>query len=273
MQYAAMTTISYMDRLLALHGSMEEHCQPYHLYVLAHDDLAVMTLDKLQLPNVTVVSWGVLMNSALLDAKDRQYPHQFIWTTKAAFLLHLLEDGLDRVAYIDTDSFFFGSPKPVFDEIGRKSVGITKHWFSPAYHHCHCNGLYNGGFVYIRRNKYVMEKLLPDWLDSCILGNEGPITDQLVMSRWPVMHGRGKIRVHTIEHRGMNVAPWNQGTYTMNVRNGQLYASNWPVIWYHFHGGVDDTKFLEPIAPVLVFHGYEPYRAALMEAGTKLAVL
>lgn len=271
MQYAAMTTVSYMARLLALHGSMEEHCQPYHLYVLAHDDVAVMALDKLQLPNVTTVPWGVLMNPALLGAKDRQYFHQFIWTTKGAFLLHLLQD-MDRVAYIDTDSFFFRSPRPVFDEIGRKSIGITKHRFSPAYHHCHCNGMYNGGFLYVRRNKYVMETLLPQWLDSCIWGNEGPITDQLTMSRWPIEHGK-RIKIHAVEHRGMNVGPWNQGTYTMNVRGGRLFASNWPVLWYHFHGGTDTDQFLEPMAPVLVTHGYEPYRAALMEAGTKLAVL
>jgi len=271
MQYAAMTTISYMDRLLTLHGSMEEHCKPYYLHVLAHDEMSLMALGRLQLPSVSVVPLRMLLNPALRGARERQYPHQFIWTTKGAFLLHLLDD-LDHVTYIDTDSYFFGSPVMVFSEIGRKPIALTKHHFAPAYHHCHCNGLYNGGFLYIQRNKYIMDKLLPDWLDSCILGNEGPITDQLAMSRWPQKHAK-EIKIHTIRQRGMNVAPWNQGNYTMNIQGGRLFASRWPVIWYHFHGGADPDQFLEPMSPVLITHGYDAYRAALLEAGTKLAVL
>jgi len=272
--YATITTANYLGKLLALYDSMTQHCKPFTLYVLVFDIVSHDVLEKLDLPEVRVLPLRTILTPELEAAAERQYPHQFIWTCKGPFLLHLLQELEEpRIAYIDADQFFFSSPDLIFVEIGANSIGMTQHHFSPTYAHCACNGKYNGGFLYLRRNKFVMETLLPEWIDLCIQGAEGPLTDQLTLSRWPDRFAH-RIGVHTIKHRGMNVGPWNQGGYTMNMRNGWLYAANYPVVTYHFHGGADDVgQFLEPIAPILVTHGYEPYRAALMDASIKLAVL
>jgi len=114
-----------------------------------------------------------------------------------------------------------------------------------------------------------METLLPAWTASCVEGALGPLTDQLVLSRWPQDHGK-RIGIHTIQHQGLNVAPWNQGAYTINTRGGHLYASNWPIITYHFHDGTNPQQLLEPLAPELWAHAYGPYRAMVSFARERL---
>jgi len=148
-----MASVNYLDRVLALHHSMNVHCTPFQLFILGCDEDAVQMLFELNLPHVSILSMDVVVPPEVQAAADNQWPHQFIWTCKGSLALYILRDlGMDHVIYIDGDQFFFSTPDPVFQEIGRSSVGISKHWFSNAYAHCQCNGVYNGGFVYLRRN-------------------------------------------------------------------------------------------------------------------------
>lgn len=266
----------YLDRGLALYASLDRHCLPFHLWVLALCNDTLKYLQQANLPNVTVISMAGFETPDLLATKSGRTWPEYIWTCTGSLMVYVLarNPGIDHLSYLDADLFFYDHPRPIFAEIGTAPVGITPHRSSPSHQWmAPRNGLYNVGLVYAKANREgvgCIQEWAADTIDWCFYKYaDGKFCDQKYLDAWPERWG-----AHSIQHKGANLAPWNQGEkqYTYSIRNGQVYVDDDPLIFYHFHAGL---SFLHPkvgyeIDPFVAEHIYGPYQKALARESKKI---
>jgi hypothetical protein len=263
--YATYFDANYLDRGLALHESMQAHCQPYRLWILALCGKTAETLARLQLPNVETVTLDEFLTDELRSAEGNRARHEWIWTLTPFWMLWLFErKDLPHLNYVDADCYFFGSPDTLFSEILNADIAITPHRFSPDRKWMEpINGKYNVGLVFIRRNLTGLS-CLRDWARLCLArcvqddGADQKYWDDLLP----------EYRGHASRHKGVDLAPWNQaGQYRYSLRGGRVHVDDDPLVFYHFH------KKLEPgfdLDPFVAEHVYGPYRQALGRARQRL---
>jgi len=262
----------YLDRGLALYASMDRYCLPFHLWILALCDDTLRYLQKARLPNVTVISMAEFETPELLAVRPGRTWPEYIWTCTGALMAHVMARNpvIDSLSYLDADLFFFDHPRAIFAEIGDAPVGITPHRSSPSHQWmAPGNGTYNVGLVYARANLQgagCIKEWAAQTLDWCFYRHEdGKFCDQKYLDVWPEQWG-----AHSIQHKGANLAPWNQGEgqYIYSIRDGQIHVDSDPLIFYHFHAGL---SFLHPkvgyeIDPFVATNIYGPYKEALERA-------
>jgi len=255
----------YVKQGLALHASMERHCQPYHLWILALCDKTWQYMIRRILPNVTVVSMEAFETSRLQAARDTRTWREYIWTLTGSWMLYALQrHKLDHISYIDADCFFFANPEAIYEEIGDALLGITPHRFAAKFKNFEANGLYNVGLVYATQDA---TPCLKEWAAQCIewcyyRNEDGKFADQKYLDVWPKKWG-----AHPIKHLGANLAPWNQEQYKYGYAMHTLFVNGSPLLWYHFHQGL---KPLWKIHDLVQKHVYPPYEAALDMAEKEL---
>jgi hypothetical protein len=260
--YCTYFDAKYLDRGLAFHESMQEHCQPYRLYVMALCDATVETLIRLGLPNVEVVPWMDILTDELEKAGEDRSRHEWIWTLTPFWMLWLFKDReMRHLSYLDADCYFYGSPDALFGgELFDVDVAITPHRYSPDRRWMEAgSGKYNVGWVFVRRN-WAGLTCVENWAARCLErcaqseGADQKYWDDLL----PEYQG------HAIRHKGVDLAPWNQaGQYRYSLCDGQVYVDDDPLVMYHFH------KRLEPgfeLDPFVAEHVYPPYGEALERA-------
>ena len=266
--YCTYFDINYIKQGLALHESMEAHCQPYHLWILALDDDAWTLLIRRILPNTTTVKMEAFETARLRAVRPTRTWREYIWTLTGSWMLWVMRrQKLDHVSYIDADCFFFSSPDPVFEEIGDAPLAITPHRFPPHRKHFEVNGLYNVGLVYATKAGLpCIEEYAELCLEWCYYKDEdGKFADQ---KYWDELVP--KYNVHPIQHLGANLAPWNQEAYQYLYNDTALWVQAMPdvvaqrLIWYHFHQGFDPKW---PIAPALTEWVYPRYKEAWERQG------
>lgn len=262
----------YLDRGLALYTSLDRHCLPFHLWILALCDDTLEYLRQENLPNVTLISMAEFETPELLEVKPGRTWPEYIWTCTGSLMLHILarNPGLKHLSYLDSDLFFFDHPRPVFTEIGEASIGIIPHNSSPSYRWmAEGNGIYNVGLVYTKANPQGIA-CIREWagqtINWCYYRHEdGKFCDQKYLDVWPKRWG-----AHPVQHKGANLAPWNQGEgqYTYSIRNGQIYVDEDPLIFYHFHGKLSflPQKVGYEIDEFVARYIYGPYKEALEHA-------
>ena len=258
--YATYFDTNYMAQGVALHDSMQRHCQPYHLHILALDE-GVEQVGR-TLDNVTVVPLQDFLTDELRAATAERTHRETIWTYTPGWMLYVLgvEPAAPSVNYIDADCFFFDNPQPVFNEIGESPIAITPHRFPLRAKHFEVNGLYNVGLVHIKRAGLAClrewERLCLEW--CCEQSDGKRFADQKYWDDLVPKYG-----VHVIEHLGANLAPWNQEQYSYHTRDGKLLVTSEYLLWYHFHQGLDPKW---PINEYVKDYCYCRYETALHDA-------
>ena len=127
---------------------------------------------------------------------------------------------VDNCTYIDSDIFFYSSPKEIFDEMGDKSILLTEHRYSPRYNKELKAGKYCVQFVTFKNDERAL-KALNWWRDRCIEWcynrfEDGKFGDQLYLDDWPE-----KVEgVHVIRNLGGGLAAWNIQQYNFENVNG-----------------------------------------------------
>lgn len=250
--YCAITDAGYLTRFHALYASMR-HCRPFTLWMLALDG----EVERVTLPSVNVVPLAVLETDQLRQAKANRSYIEYIWTLKASFMRFVLR-GVDSVAHVDADMMFFGDPSPAFDEIGDAPVAVAPHRYSPRCRpRSESPGIYNGGFVYVARNGW---EFLDWWADACVEWcywryEDDRYVDQKYLDDAPERWG-----AHVLRHKGAHLAPWNQEQYGYSKVHRQIYVDSEPLLWYHFHKGLEPGFVLHPFVKEFI---YGAYREAL----------
>lgn len=255
--YCTLLDSEYLGRGQALVDSMRRWCQPFKLFVLALDQATLKALNGQ--PDLKVCPSTVIESPLIHQLARERTRKRFVWALKPLWIRYVMEL-VSAVTYVDSDSLFFSSPDPLYDEIGNNPIAITPHRFGRALSSRATDvGNFNAGFIRFGRVHPCLYRWCEQVLKFC--GRKpGHCYDQIYLNEWPKLW-----KAHTVRHKGVNLAPWNQtgNNYVYNLRNGFVFVDEDPLVWYHFHGGTEPEYNLDPFVKT---HVYGPYRQALNKA-------
>jgi hypothetical protein len=230
----------YLARGLALYHSLERHVPQFKLHIFCLDDITYDILTRAEFAKTTLVRLVDLeaFDRDMLATRGRRSQIEYYFTMTSVLPKYLFEafPDIDAVTYIDADLLFFSDPEPIFEEIGDAPVGITPHRFTPANQELIRFGVYNVGWLTWRRDPLAQECLdryrnkSIEWCYDSV--EDDRYADQKYLDDWTSRFPG----VHSIHHKGANLAPWNNGNYQFSMRRAQLRVDDDPLIFYHFHG-------------------------------------
>lgn len=268
--------INYVPRARALHASLRRHAGPFRLYALCHDEASFEAVSRLGDPTFLPISIGDLerYDPELAATRATRNRAEYYFTTTAALCRFVLDrfPEIELLTYLDADLYFYSSPEPIFEELEGASVGIIEHRFRPLLRRYRRFGIYNVGWVSLRRDVDGMA-CVRWWRDRCIEWCHDRVegdryADQKYMNAFPQRFQR----VHVVRHAGANVAPWNAANYRFAVSDGVVTVSGTPLVFFHFSGvreirpwlyRTDFGAYLTPLTRVVRQHVYRPYIAEL----------
>ncbi len=246
MNFCTLFDSFYLARGLALHESLKNTGDNFHLYILAFDEECYQTLNRLGLESVTVISLEEFEDDQLREVKSTRSRVEYFWTCTPSVIRYVLNRfGLKECTYLDADLFFYRSPRILLDEIGSDSVIITEHRYTRKYDQTAESGRFCVQFVSFRNTPDGI-RILTWWRNACLdwcyaRFEDGKFGDQKYLDQWP-----GKFPgVHILEHLGGGVAPWNVQQYELSLENDnpagkeKSTGSVFDLIFFHFH----DIKF------------------------------
>ena len=272
---------NYLPRGLALHQSLQQHAPGARLWVLCLSEACYRTLTALDLPNLGAAAAGGFRSrrsASGRDAADAQ---------RDRILFHLLarpgcctcwktSRDAEWVTYLDSDLFFFASPDPIYDEMKDAAFGIVPHRFTRRLADQRRFGLYNVGWVSVRRCdegfaalRWWRERCI-EWCYDRVEGDR--FADQRYLDRLPELFKN----VHVIGHLGANLAPWNLEDLRVEWRDGSVRIEDrYPLLFFHFYGVKRARALLlqQPSASitrrsrrVMRHRIYEPYTSVLCKS-------
>jgi len=230
---------NYLPRGLALYRSLQRHCPAFQLWVLCMDRVCYDVLAKLGLAGVHPIALDEYEkgDEDLLRAKQNRTPIEYYFTCSPSLPLFVLDrhPQVDLITYLDADLYFFADPSPIYEEIGRHSIAIIGHRFPPHLQDWERYGIYNVGWVSLRRDaealvclRWWRERCLEWCYDRC---EDGRFADQKYLDDWPSRF-QG---VAVLQHKGANLAPWNLANYTIPEAGNRVWVDEQPLIFFHFH--------------------------------------
>jgi hypothetical protein len=227
---------NFLPMGLALHSSLMQHAQPFHLWVVCMDDLVEKNLTTLSLPHVSLVSLRDLETDELRKVKPSRSKGEYCWTL-TPFTPQAVFDRdstVQRVTYVDADLFFFDDPRVLLQEltVSKKPVLITEHGYAPEYQgHSPVNGLFCVQFLTFSCNE-AAAKVLTWWQERCLEWcydrvEAGKFGDQKYLELWPKLFASD---VHIVLQKEKTLAPWNVRYLTT------MMGSKLATVFYHFQG-------------------------------------
>jgi hypothetical protein len=274
---------NYLSRGLTMYLSLKNTGADFHLYVFAFDDKCLQVLQKMQLPNLTVISLAQFEDAELLRVKPTRTRAEYCWTSTSSTILYCIEQfNLPACTYLDADMFFYTDPAILIDELGDNSVIITEHRYTPRYDKTKLSGKYCVQFVTFKNDERGLT-VLRWWRNACLewcynRHEEGKFGDQKYLDDWATRFEG----VHVLQHLGGGLALWNIQQYkAINKRNrlvcqepinGTVFAP----VFYHFHylkyftnGTVELGRRL--IGQDILHEFYIPYLKKMEEAKQLIA--
>lgn len=270
---------NYLPRGLALHGSLQRHAPGAALWVLCLSDACYEALIALDLPDLVPVRLADFeaANPDVAATRPSRSLIEYFFTCSPAWILFVLQNAANAewVTYLDSDLFFFASPDPIYEEMKDAAFGIIPHRFAQGLEDQRRFGLYNVGWVSVRRRddglsalRWWRERCI-EWCYDRVEGDR--FADQRYLDRLPEMFGG----VHVISHLGANLAPWNFADYQLKWNNdGVEIEGRYPLLFFHFYGVkhiggyyFNGHRLYKAPFPGLMKHKlYVPYTTALGEA-------
>ena len=226
-----------------MYQSLKKHCQDFHLYVVAFDDITYDYFQKHPHESLTAISLTQFEDEKLLSIKSSRSAGEYCWTSTASTVLYAINTfKLDHCVYIDADMRFYSNPQSLFDEWADKSVLITEHRYTPEYDQSIISGKYCVQFVGFKNDADGMEAL-NWWRNSCIdwcyaRAEDGKFGDQKYLDDWQTRFKN----VHVLEHLGGGLAPWNMQQYDFRKEGDKFIGTEkssrkeFNVVFFHFHG-------------------------------------
>lgn len=226
---------NYLPLGLSLYGSLVEHKECFHLWILCMDEVVEEQLKRLALDDVTLVPLQAVETSDLLSVKKERSRGEYCWTL-TPFTFQMVFDrciSANRVTYLDADLFFFDDPDILLRELSttEKHVLITEHAYAPEYDQSKDSGRFCVQFLTFCRTAQAMS-VLRKWKNQCVdwcfdRVEENRFGDQKYLDDWPIEFGDV---VHVVEQREKTLAPWNINFYSSH---GSKEVNP---VFYHFHG-------------------------------------
>jgi hypothetical protein len=275
--FCTIITADYYPRALALYKSIQSFNDGMQFHVLIADNKPILASYSIT-EKLRVIPVGHLLNYSFVNALHKKYTHHNMdvlrWSLKPVLLSYLLENGFDRVIYLDCDMFFVNDYAFLFEDLNSSSVLLTPHWKNSnpladkeSFYSLFANGIFSAGFIGASKKGL---HALQWWAEAChfSMGYHPEIgihDDQKYLDIFPVKFETVKI----IRHKGCNIGAWNYDECERRSVNGQvLINGEFPVIFIHFDGmlirGIlrGHDKLLLPY--------FEQYQKAFEESGAYL---
>lgn len=215
----------YLLKGLALYNSLlQTTSEAFRLFWLCIDQETYDTLEKLDLLGVRpmLLSEIEASNPDLVTAKNNppsrfgnQYQN-YCWALCPYFTHYILTRFLSshqKIIYVDSDIFFYQSPKIILDAMGSKSVALHTHRFGCDFNENIEVGWFNIG-VLVFANDEMGNKVALQWKNWLLDTNNpyysthGICGDQKYAELFPTLIGWENICVFDRQADIMHLAPW-----------------------------------------------------------------
>lgn len=240
--------VTYFDKAFYSRGlemikSIKSSCD-YEIMMLALDKQTELDLKKENIPNLTIFNLDDVHKKNLSIIKDKS----IFFTLTADFCAFCMNarKSFKSMLYIDADIKFYQSIDLIFDEVGESSVAFTRHRhpkiLSKRYEKY---GKYNVGINYFKNDKEG-NNAIKLWQQRCIEALNDKtnqrlsfFSDQVLVDDFDIIFKE----FHTIEHIGINTAPWNVINYKISKDTcGQWLVDGEPLICFHFSNLIYDHE-------------------------------
>lgn len=276
--FCTIITADYYPKALTLFRSLEKFDKKIQLHVLIADNKPAAN-NGLLTANIRLINAGDLAGYSLVDKLYRKYAHHnidsFRWSLKPVFISYLLENGFEKVLYLDCDMFFFNEYHFLFSDLDHSSVLLTPNWINAdplrdkeSFFSLFTSGFFSAGFIGANKKGI---PALHWWANAChfSMGEHilhGIRDDQKYLDVFPVKFEDIKI----IRHRGCNIGAWNMDESKRDLVNGKVVINGeFPVVFMHF-----DDMLVQGILrghDKLLLPYLEEYQKTFEASGAKLA--
>lgn len=270
---------NYLSRGLALYHSLQRHAAGSRLWVLCLSEACYRALVALDLPHLVPrrLADFEAADPEVAATRSKRSLIEYYFTCSPAWVLFVLnsEPDAEWVTYLDSDLFFFASPEPIYAEMQDAAFGIIPHHFTKRMASMRRFGIYNVGWVSVRRCdegiaalRWWRERCI-EWCHDFVEGDR--FADQRYLDRLPELFPN----VHVIQNLGANLAPWNFADLCVEWRDGSvLVEERYPLLFFHFHGVKRSGRhyfnshrvFRAPFPNLVRQRIYQPYIVALAAA-------
>ncbi len=268
--------LKYLYQGLSLYGSLSKNSSEFCWRVLCMDRETKRFMEKLDLPGVKLIDLAEIETDNLRTTRRERTDSEYCWTIKGTFMIHIFETekNVESLLYVDSDMFFFSDPKKIFELMSKYSLGITPHRFPKNQKSIEKEtGRYNAGIIFFRKDKIGLE-CLEKWSRQCIEWcylklEDGKFCDQMYLDQWSALYPG---RVRELLHKGINLAPWNVGRYSIANKTGKTKVDDQDLILYHFHQFKLNSSFVfrrvrgYALSKSIIEHIYEPYEKSLRDS-------
>jgi hypothetical protein len=172
----------------------------------------------------------------LLLAKKNRSIVEYYFTLTPILPQYLLKryeiDG--GITYLDSDTFLFSSPEPVFEEIGDASVAIVNHRFPMSLKYLEIHGKFNVGWLTFN-NSDSGRKCLEWYAEKCLEWCYDRVESNRFADQKYLEYFKDVVEdVHIIENIGCNLAPWNIGNHVIKAASSNILVDGQKLILFHF---------------------------------------
>jgi hypothetical protein len=236
--YCTIFDDQYLARALALYRSFIKVNQRSIFAFFCIDTYSYNFLVALKLNQAIIVSHDDFATPELIEVRAIRSRGEYCWTCKPVAMLYLMKS-LPRatwVVYVDSDMMFFGDPDEVLLE-SKFHYLLTPHRFHVNFLKCsNTVGQYNAGYVAARCSDNG-KRAITWWKDRCIescsfIPTPNTFADQRYLNQMTDLFEFGT----SLDHIGMNAAPWNMAKFNFSHNAGQVFIDNKPLLLFHFQG-------------------------------------
>ena len=241
MNFCTLFDSYYMLKGISLYQSLVNVTDDFHLYVMAFDSECYEKLRSCSFKHMTVELLDDFETPELLKVKPTRTKAEYCWTCGPSVIWHFLKKyDLPDITYLDSDLFFMGSPKVIYDEIGNASVAITEQGISEE--SAKQYGRYCVQYMFFKNDEEGCNTLAW-WRDKCIEwcfqrfeGNR--YGDQKYLDEFPSLSPS----LCVISNPSAGIAPWNMRRYIIKGNSIVQEGREYPFVFYHMHGITADIK-------------------------------
>ncbi|MEO7923960.1 MAG: hypothetical protein ABIR30_09790 [Chitinophagaceae bacterium] len=237
------------NNFLAQAKTLADSLQHYHpemkifLFLVdeknASVDYSALPAEIIAVNEEVVPGYAALVNRySILELNSNLKPFLFDWLVSR-------HPGITKIYYLDADTCLYGRMDHVNALLEKEDIVVAPHFLSPVptdgtepFENLALNyGTYNLGFLALNPSSRNARNFLKWWGERTgEFGNNdvanGFFVDQLWMNLAPVFFEK----VHTLRHKGYNMAPWNLHERVISsYEEGKIFlVSGEQLVHYHF---------------------------------------
>jgi len=238
--FCALFDKKFLTRGLSLYNSLAENCESdFRFFALCLDEDSYEILNSLGKKNITLIKLASIENGDLRNVRRDRSMAEYSWTLKPYLPQYIFDnyENVEVLSYLDSDLFFYSSPKPILDELGFGSVLLTPHNIPrEKIKQEEDYGKYNAGFIAFR-NDTEGRRCLEWWRSKCLEWCFDQIEPQRQGDQKYLNYFEGMFSgVVSSKNKGLNLAIWNIKNYGHMIKKigEEVYVGENKLVFFHF---------------------------------------